>query len=739
MIIKKMRASFGKLHGTLELHEGMNLLTLPNESGKSTWSAFLVSMLYGVDSSERASSFNQGLPIKERYRPWDGSAMEGAVELLWNGRNITIERSTKRRAPMGEFRAYETESGIPVTELTGENCGRVLCGVERSVFERTAFIRQLGLAVSGDAALEKRLSALVSTGEDGAKSYSELEAMLKKRKNGLSGRTGKIPELTAQLDAIRKNLHELDAMQEDVMRLSAKQEETAKEIARLEELQQRIARAQEARKRAGLTELEGKVQEQENLCKHLSQTVSALPEETQLRELQHRFDRAEADLETAKMEVAFGPGEVEKPPAPVYFAGLSGAEAKKKVEKDCCEYEELMNAAIPKKPLPMLLTILALIVGVALCVVGITLGMKLPLLIAGAVLAVGGLIGLIAVLASDAKKKAIIQEKQHQAELIPVRYGLTSCEDLPRLAQQYAEQQEEYLQKTLAQKQEKRRLAEALDGAQKQVLSCMESVRTFAPDCCDATSCREALSAGLRAYERLDGEQRSLEAMRQQCASMRVILGDSDVQEDTEALSFDAAKIAYEYRTAKTRFAEDSNRLAQRQGAISMMGERVELEARAEELTEQLKNAQEQAETIEIAMDALKRADETLRSRFSPQITAEAGELLAALTDGKYPNVLLQPDMSLSVRADDAMVMRPAAAMSCGTADQMYLALRLAMVRRLLPEDAPLILDDTLVNFDDARAVSAIRLLKQEAEKRQVILFTCRSFRTEGEGEHGIE
>ena len=54
MIIKKMRASFGKLHGELALHEGMNLLCLPNESGKSTWSAFLLAMLYGIDTAERA-------------------------------------------------------------------------------------------------------------------------------------------------------------------------------------------------------------------------------------------------------------------------------------------------------------------------------------------------------------------------------------------------------------------------------------------------------------------------------------------------------------------------------------------------------------------------------------------------------------------------------------------------------------------------------------------------------------
>ena len=66
--------------------------------------------------------------------------------------------------------------------------------------------------------------------------------------------------------------------------------------------------------------------------------------------------------------------------------------------------------------------------------------------------------------------------------------------------------------------------------------------------------------------------------------------------------------------------------------------------------------------------------------------------------------------------------------MSCGTSDQMYLALRLAMSRRLLPPDAPLILDDALVNFDDARAAAALALLRREAGTRQIILFTCRNF-----------
>ncbi len=216
--------------------------------------------------------------------------------------------------------------------------------------------------------------------------------------------------------------------------------------------------------------------------------------------------------------------------------------------------------------------------------------------------------------------------------------------------------------------------------------------------------------------------------MRQQIGSMRVILGDEEIVEDAEAMDLDGAKIAFELRQARQALSDLSTALAAKQGAIGATGSAVELEAEAELLREQIQQAQEGSEVLDLAMTALRRADETLRSRFSPQITADAGLLLSKLTGGKYPNVLLEPGMLLSVRSEDGAVMRPAAAMSCGTADQMYLALRLAMCERLLPEDAPLVLDDALVNFDDNRARAAIDLLTELAKKRQVILFTCRKF-----------
>ena len=61
------------------------------------------------------------------------------------------------------------------------------------------------------------------------------------------------------------------------------------------------------------------------------------------------------------------------------------------------------------------------------------------------------------------------------------------------------------------------------------------------------------------------------------------------------------------------------------------------------------------------------------------------------------------------------------------SADQLYLAVRLAICDMVLPAEkrVPLILDDALVSFDDDRLRAALDYLLAESEKRQILLFTC--------------
>ena len=109
MMIKKLDATFGKLEGeSLELHDGLNVISAPNESGKSTWCAFVRAMLYGVDSSERQKA--GFLPDKMRFAPWSGSAMQGSMQLESGGRDITITRIRVRTHARVFRRVYRHES-----------------------------------------------------------------------------------------------------------------------------------------------------------------------------------------------------------------------------------------------------------------------------------------------------------------------------------------------------------------------------------------------------------------------------------------------------------------------------------------------------------------------------------------------------------------------------------------------------------------------------------------------------
>ena len=215
MKIYKMTATFGKLeHAELTLQPGLNILTAPNEWGKSTWCAFLVAMLYGLDT--RAKTTKTALAGKERYAPWSGNPMAGRIDLNWNGRDITIERRTKGRVPLGEFKAYETDSGLPVPELTAANCGQQLLGVEQTVFRRAGFIRQSDLPVTQDEALRRRLNDLVTTGDESGTS-DKLAKNLRDLKNRCRfNKSGLLPQLESQRDALQDKVEELDALRLDL-------------------------------------------------------------------------------------------------------------------------------------------------------------------------------------------------------------------------------------------------------------------------------------------------------------------------------------------------------------------------------------------------------------------------------------------------------------------------------------------------------------------------------------------
>ena len=358
MKINKLTASFGKLENeTLSLHDGLNVIYAPNESGKSTWCAFIMAMLYGVDSSKRARAGY--LPDKLRYAPWSGAPMEGSMELTADRRDITITRRTRTKsAPMRDFTAVYTGTSVPVKELNGSNAGEMLTGVSKDVFRRSAFIAQGTVAVSGSPELEKRINAIVSTGEESG-SFSEADERLRawQRKRRYN-RKGMLPELEAKMDDTQRRLDDMGGSIGDVESLEKQLEETK---ARCTMLEQEVTDARRRQRREALDRLNaGRAELQRSSEEH---------------------DAAMTLLSQRREELGASP-----------FGSREPGELEAEVQTDLDELDEL-RAAASKKPKP-LWGVLLMVLAVAAATLYTSLDV-LAFMIAAAVFCVGAIVMLL--------------------------------------------------------------------------------------------------------------------------------------------------------------------------------------------------------------------------------------------------------------------------------------------------------------------------------------------------------
>lgn len=125
----------------------------------------------------------------------------------------------------------------------------------------------------------------------------------------------------------------------------------------------------------------------------------------------------------------------------------------------------------------------------------------------------------------------------------------------------------------------------------------------------------------------------------------------------------------------------------------------------------------------------LKWAIEKYRERHQDPLLLRAGELFSILTTGRYSTLRVDadgPSPRLLGLRDDARTMVEVGAMSEGTTDQLFLALRLAALEQSVAAgiNLPFLADDLFVNFDDQRAKAGFKVLVELAKSTQVLFFT---------------
>jgi len=150
---------------------------------------------------------------------------------------------------------------------------------------------------------------------------------------------------------------------------------------------------------------------------------------------------------------------------------------------------------------------------------------------------------------------------------------------------------------------------------------------------------------------------------------------------------------------------------------------------RAEGALARIRPALAQYLRLRIASEVLYRAIEAFREKHQGPVLSKASDLFSRLTLGEHSGVTTSfgdddRPILVAVRQNGEQV--PVEGLSDGTRDQLYLALRLAAIEYHVQSVAPcpVILDDILINSDDARASAALQVVGDLAKRTQVLFFT---------------
>jgi DNA repair exonuclease SbcCD ATPase subunit len=721
MIIRRLSASFGRLSSeTLLLRDGLNIIEAPNESGKSTWCAFIKAMLYGIRTSDRD---RQGyLSDKTRFRPWSGAPMEGAMDIEANGVLLTLERKSDGKLPMRDFSAVHTGTAAPYDGLYPDTAGETLLGISEAVFERSAYISQAGIRVSQTPELEKRISSLVTTGDE-ASSYTEaderLRLWLRKRR---FNKSGTIPVLEEKLAAINNKLAHIESaldetasMRLEAERLRKRQTELSGEITAWNRFDayRSVLKAQDNVERAKAAYREIYRELGKNGYAPTEADISAIrgdlkalePLKTMLAAEQKRLKDAEAHYDKilgTKKASAF-----------------EGTDAALAVSKAAALEDDARKTSL--KSVRAFIWIISAVIAALVSVFAVMLVPQLTAVRPAA--AAAAVFCLVNYIWRAVKHRVYTKElSEHLA-----RYhadSVTALEDMYkgdiRLAGDLAEAEREV-----------KAAEKSVSSASSMCETIFENLRgklsTLSLDA-ELENIEAALGrteAGLRKLSDAKARIQAAETYLNTLKASEASGGDYDAE--VPAPIRGRPEITAELALITTRLEDLTNRYNMALGEIRAIGDPVLLGTEKKTAEAELYKQKTQYDALSLAVETLKEANSELQTRFSPLLSETAGRIIRRLTDGRYEKLTFDKTLDANAKTADETVSRNILSLSAGTADQIYLALRLAVCALVLPKEnpCPLILDDALTNFDDTRAQLALDYLKEAARERQILLFTC--------------
>ena len=189
-------------------------------------------------------------------------------------------------------------------------------------------------------------------------------------------------------------------------------------------------------------------------------------------------------------------------------------------------------------------------------------------------------------------------------------------------------------------------------------------------------------------------------------------------------------EVRQELDEAERRLVEsrhESGRIAERITLMERSEERSRALARQEVVLAKIDASAELWAVVTLCRTMLDETRKVYENDRQPDVLRHASRFFRTMSEGRYSRVVAPLDgTDLQVERHDGVRLLPQL-LSRGTAEQLYMAIRFALLRDYAGHvDAlPVVFDDVFVNFDPQRTRNTLHAVEELTETHQVLLFTC--------------
>ncbi len=750
MIIEKINVkSFGMIRdASFDFSESINVIEGSNEAGKSTLAAFIKYMLYGFDADDERDG---ELLERPKRLNWETGIAEGTMTVRVKDKRYLITRRCERTETLGRP-SYKEENSI-IDLDTGApafgkmSAGEVFFGVDKELFENTAFVGQIGDSAINRGSVKESIENILFSGNERINNQRAASRVADKMETYLhkTGGGGAIYDLERRSAEFLEKFNRSDEDNKEILAKEAKlheikteREQEIKNEAKLTELDRCYENMQIIRAFDELHDNEKRADEKaEEYAAYVNRNTRAgfAPTGKYLTDLTvsrrgvddsyRALIDAESEYERSKCAVGIT-REIENA---ISYSDTLGGEAEVKKKIDAISRDNVKNIVFMS--LAALVFLASLVIEVVAKGVLAHIAFRIVFGIFAAA-AVGCGIYLLLRFLKNKKMLAELQDK----------FSTAGLEDLKKKLSVIGEAREKrdgvlaaIENARLAVERGKDDWARAKENLAATVALWGGEIPTEKPN-----EYLDKLEEKLRAYldeeARLRSEKCELEIIVREARKQLSGKSEVNIRAQVSPLKrkvlseIDHEGILDGIKICRERIAEllvQAELVENELSALKMRAtDPAALYSKMQANDMLIAELRAEYEAHKLAFESIMSASENLREEISPRLGEFSTELMSLMTDKKYTSLDVNDGLKVSFTAPDGEK-KSVGFLSGGTRDLTYIAVRMALIDMLYTEKPPVAFDESFAHQDNVRAKSMMKAVAALAkEGHQAFVFTCR-------------